>query len=38
LEAGGNWQANDLDLNLPWDVQWMRITSTPQDNTISLEG
>jgi hypothetical protein len=30
LEAGGEWQASDLDLNLPQDVQWMRITSKPQ--------
>jgi hypothetical protein len=29
LEAGGEWQAADLDLILPQDVQWMRITSTP---------
>jgi hypothetical protein len=32
LEAGGEWQNRDLDLNLPQDVQWMRITSTPQYN------
>ncbi|MDO9581713.1 MAG: hypothetical protein Q7J24_01185 [Desulfomicrobium sp.] len=32
LEAGGEWQAADLDLILPQDVQWMRITSTPQQN------
>lgn len=32
LEAGGQWQTADLELNLPRDVQWMRITSTPQHN------
>ena len=32
LEAGGEWQAADLDLTLPQDVQWMRIISTPQHN------
>ena len=32
LEAGGEWQNRDLDLNLPQDVQWMRITSAPRQN------
>jgi hypothetical protein len=32
LEAGGEWLAADLDLILPQDVQWMRITPTPQHN------
>lgn len=32
LEPGGQWQASDLDLALPRDVQWMRITAKPQYN------
>lgn len=32
LEAGGGWQAGDLDLNMPKDVQWMRITSRALNN------
>jgi len=32
LEPGGEWLPADLDLILPQDVQWMRITSTPQHN------
>ncbi|MBE1425795.1 hypothetical protein H4684_002453 [Desulfomicrobium macestii] len=32
LDAGGEWQNRDLDLSLPQDVQWMRITSTPRNN------
>jgi hypothetical protein len=29
LEPGGEWRSGDLDLNLPKDVQWMRITARP---------
>jgi hypothetical protein len=32
LEAGGEWTSGDLDLALPPDVQWLRITNTPQFN------
>ncbi len=32
LEPGGEWQFSDLDLNLPHDVQWMRIISGPHYN------
>lgn len=32
LEPGGEWKSSDLDLNLPQDVQWMRITNKPQYN------
>ena len=32
LERGGEWQTSDLDLTLPQDVQWMRITTKPQYN------
>jgi hypothetical protein len=32
LEAGGEWLAADLDMILPQDVQWMRITPTSQHN------
>ncbi len=32
LEPGGDWQTSDLDLTLPHDVQWMRITTKPQYN------
>lgn len=29
LDSAGAWQDADLDLHLPQDVQWMRISSTP---------
>ncbi len=32
LEPGGDWRSTDLDLALPQDVQWMRITTKPQYN------
>jgi len=32
LEPGGDWKSSDLDLHLPQDVQWMRITSKPRYN------
>jgi hypothetical protein len=32
LESGGEWKSGDLDLTLPQDVQWMRITNKPQYN------
>ena len=32
LEAGGEWTSGDLDLSLPQDVQWLRITNSPQFN------
>ena len=32
LETGGGWQAEDLNLNMPKDVQWMRITSRALNN------
>ena len=32
LEPGGDWRSSDLDLALPQDVQWMRITTKPQLN------
>lgn len=32
LEAEGNWLSSDLELNLPQNVQWMRITSKPETN------
>ncbi|MGE4440473.1 MAG: hypothetical protein AB7D27_03180 [Desulfomicrobium sp.] len=32
LEAGGEWRADDLNLNMPRDVQWMRITSNALNN------
>lgn len=32
LESGGDWRSSDLDLSLPQDVQWMRITTKPQFN------
>ncbi len=32
LEPGGDWRTSDLDLNLPPDVQWMRIVNKPHTN------
>jgi hypothetical protein len=32
LESGGDWSSSNLDLSLPEDVQWMRITANPQIN------
>lgn len=32
LEPGGSWRTSDLDLNLPPDVQWMRILNPPRYN------
>jgi len=32
LESGGGWQAQDLNLNMPKDVQWMRVTSKALNN------
>lgn len=32
LESGGDWRSSDLDLSLPQDVQWMRITTKSQIN------
>lgn len=32
LEPGGSWRTSDLDLNLPPDVQWMRILHQPLYN------
>jgi hypothetical protein len=32
LESVGGWQAEDLNLNMPPDVQWMRITSRALNN------
>ena len=32
LDPGGDWRAGDLDLALPHDVRWMRITAQPGHN------
>ena len=32
LESVGGWQAQDLNLNMPQDVQWMRVTSRALNN------